>query len=149
MQIFYYNSAKGTRYVAAESHDDIEEADLELQAGPAIPICYPITDLDVRRLANSFNLCSGMGVETADPGQKESWTIAYNTWISHQHPRPWRVEYSRRCEEWDERSCPYIVDKLGVKVIEMPQFTNHPGVYDQQADTLAHRICVSVNRTDF
>lgn len=61
------------------------------------------------------------------------------------HPTPWQIKYWRRCEEWDEKSNPYIVDANGNTVVEMPQHVGHPGEYDQQADDDAHRIINSVN----
>lgn len=61
------------------------------------------------------------------------------------HPTPWRVEYWRRCIEWHVKSCPRIVDADGMIVVQMPQHVGHPGAYDEQADTTAHRIVEAVN----
>lgn len=64
----------------------------------------------------------------------------------HEHLRlPLRVEYYRRCEEWDEKSLPRIVDANGRIVCEMPQTVGHPGKYDPIADFDANFIVSCVN----
>lgn len=60
-------------------------------------------------------------------------------------PLPWSVAYLQRDEQWDPRACPYIVDALGSKVLELPQFVGHPGEYDRRADGIATMIVAAVN----
>lgn len=62
------------------------------------------------------------------------------------HPTPWSVKYWQRCEEWDERSRPRIVDANGRLVCELPQHVDHPGKYDAAADAAAHAVCEAVNK---
>ncbi len=58
---------------------------------------------------------------------------------------PLRIEYHRRCPEWHEKSCPYIVDAAGKLVCRMPQHVYHPGQYDAMADLGAKMIVDGVN----
>ncbi len=61
------------------------------------------------------------------------------------HPKPWRVEYLRRCPEWDAKSRPCIVDAVDNIVCEMPQHVDHPGLFDVLANVTAHEIVRAVN----
>ena len=62
-----------------------------------------------------------------------------------EHPMPWAVNYFKRFPEWDERSCPCVVDANGSVVCILPQTVDHPGMYDALADATAKRIVVAVN----
>lgn len=57
---------------------------------------------------------------------------------------PFRVAYDRLCPEWDERSCPRIVDASGQTVLTPPQFVGHPGLYDEQADEICKAVVASM-----
>lgn len=61
------------------------------------------------------------------------------------HPTPWQVRYWQRFPEWDERSCPRIVDADGELVCAFPQSVFHPGAYDKLADETAKRIVEAMN----
>ena len=63
------------------------------------------------------------------------------------HPKPWRVEYNRRCPEWHPQSCPYIVAANDDLVLELPMTCGHmhPGLYDKLADHTAKEIVRAVN----
>lgn len=61
------------------------------------------------------------------------------------YPKPWKVKYRRRCDEWHPKSCPDIVDALGRLVVSMPQTVDHPGMYDELADNTAQEIVRAVN----
>lgn len=62
-----------------------------------------------------------------------------------KHPIPWKVAYSRRCPEWHAKSLAHVVDADGETVCTLPQTVGHPGLYDAEADEIAHRIVVAVN----
>lgn len=62
------------------------------------------------------------------------------------YPRPWRVEYWQRCDEWHPKSSPRIVASNGARVCNLMQNVGHPGAYDAEADALAHLICCAVNQ---
>jgi hypothetical protein len=54
---------------------------------------------------------------------------------------PWRVEYDKRCDEWDEQSNPRIVDSTGETICDLKQNVNHPGIRDEKA-ILAAKVIV-------
>jgi hypothetical protein len=62
--------------------------------------------------------------------------------------KPWSVKYWRRCTEWHPQCSPRIVDADGDQVVEMPQFVDHPGDYDERADKMAQEIVQAVNAHD-
>jgi len=58
----------------------------------------------------------------------------------------WEVKFWRRCEEWDERSSPYLVNDKGENVAGfMRQRVNHPGQEDKEAIAEAYLIRDAVN----
>lgn len=57
----------------------------------------------------------------------------------------WRVKYNPLFDTWHEKSSPTIVDQDGNIVVEMFQNSNHPGIYDEKSDKLAHLIVNAVN----
>lgn len=59
--------------------------------------------------------------------------------------RPWKVSYWQRYPSWDKKSCPSVVDSEGEVVCDIPQFVDHPGVYDERADLIAHAIVDAIN----
>ena len=63
------------------------------------------------------------------------------------YPKPWKVRYWQRCEEWHPKSMPYIVDKDDRLICRMPQTVCHPGMYDELADNTAKEIVKAVNGT--
>lgn len=62
-----------------------------------------------------------------------------------KYPKPWRVKYWQRCEEWHPKAMPYIVDSEGRLVVELPCTVDHPGMYDELADNTAKEIVRAVN----
>lgn len=62
-----------------------------------------------------------------------------------KYPKPWKVKYFHRCEEWHPNSMPYVVDALDRLVCRMPQTVEHPGMYDELAYNTAHEIVTAVN----
>jgi hypothetical protein len=65
--------------------------------------------------------------------------------VMNKHPKPWKVKYKHYCNEWDQKSRPYIVDANDHFVCLMPQNVCHPGVYDELADYTAIEIVNAVN----
>ena len=61
------------------------------------------------------------------------------------YPKPWKVKYWQRCEEWHPQACPYIVDRNDRLVVSLPQTVGHPGEYDELADNTAKEIVAAVN----
>jgi hypothetical protein len=61
------------------------------------------------------------------------------------YPKPWKVKYRPRCEEWHPKSSPCIVDALGRVVVTLPQTVDHPGLYDELAVNTANEIVRAVN----
>lgn len=59
--------------------------------------------------------------------------------------KPWSVKYNQFRPEWHPQSRPYIADADGDLVLDMPQFVEAPGIYDERADKMAQEIVVAVN----
>lgn len=60
------------------------------------------------------------------------------------HPLPWNVAYFGY-DDWHPKSMPVVVDSNKEVVIRPPQYVNHPGLYDEQADEVAKLIVKAVN----
>jgi len=58
---------------------------------------------------------------------------------------PVSVKFNRVCEEWDEYSCPTVVDADGKFFAGVPQFVNHPGQRDEKALATAFAIRDAIN----
>lgn len=61
------------------------------------------------------------------------------------YPKPWKVKYDQRCEEWHPKSQPSIVDAKGRLVVALPCTVDHPGLYDELACNTAQEIVRAVN----
>lgn len=66
--------------------------------------------------------------------------------LENNHPYPWSVKYYRRCEEWDEKSGPHVIDANGRIVVWPEQKVGHPGLPDPLNEALCYFIVQSYNQ---
>ena len=69
-----------------------------------------------------------------------------------EHPTPWRVAYDPLflppIGDWHEFSSPHVVDANGKFIMRPKQNVGHPGLRDEVAEALCHRIVAGVNAAE-